>query len=281
MNKLDANKELYSNITYSEIVGLVKERNRPSGGLKTVHEVAINAFLNKTSNILEIGSNTGFTSVNLSLLTGCQVLGIDVVDNSIREATKYAQEQGVQDAVKFEKANATSLPLKDQIFDLVWASNVTSFIQDKNQAIKEYSRVLKTGGYLAFVPIYYINTPPESLLKQVEEAIGTKIDIKSRSDWMDMINNTGLYNDCKLELVYQKDYKYLDRTPALDNYIDMILSKSELAEYSEEEAAAIKNKYTYFMKLFNENLSYCGYSTFIYQKRNLLDETELFLSTEN
>lgn len=62
--------EQIKNMDYSSFVGLINERNRPSGGIKTVHTVAVNAFINKNKKVLEIGSNTGFTSVNLALLTG-------------------------------------------------------------------------------------------------------------------------------------------------------------------------------------------------------------------
>ncbi len=63
---------------YSDLVGLVRERNRPSGGVRTVQTVAVNAFLGAGSRVLEVGSNTGFTSVNLALLCQGHVVGIDV-----------------------------------------------------------------------------------------------------------------------------------------------------------------------------------------------------------
>ncbi|MCX8513476.1 MAG: hypothetical protein ORN26_00125 [Candidatus Pacebacteria bacterium] len=41
--------EEIKNIDYSTMVGLLNERNRPSGGIKTIHEACINAFIDKAS----------------------------------------------------------------------------------------------------------------------------------------------------------------------------------------------------------------------------------------
>lgn len=105
--------------TYSQIVGILKERNRPSGGIKTIQNVVKNAYIKQTDKILEIGSNTGFSSVNLNLLSGAKVVGIDVEENSLKEARLYAKLNNVSKSVKFKKASATSLPFKDNSFDIV------------------------------------------------------------------------------------------------------------------------------------------------------------------
>ena len=62
-------------MNYSEFVGLINERNRPSGGIKTIQEVIINARLDEKKKILEIGSNTGFTTVNIGLFRASFAFG--------------------------------------------------------------------------------------------------------------------------------------------------------------------------------------------------------------
>jgi len=151
-------------MNYSEFVGLIDERNRPSGGIKSIHTVAINSQLDSSKKVLEIGSNTGFTSVNLSLLTGCEVVGIDANAPSIAKAEKYVAEHGSEGKVSFLSADACNLPFEDSSFDMIWCSNVTSFISDKEKAVSEYMRVLKPGGTLVFIPIYYIENPSQEIL---------------------------------------------------------------------------------------------------------------------
>lgn len=263
-------------LDYSSIVGLLNERNRPSGGIKTVQEVCVNTFLNKNSHVLEIGSNTGFTSVNINLLSGSNVTGIDININSIKKAEEYAKQNNVN--VEFVQTSATGLPFENESFDMVWASNVTSFIKEKESAIKEYSRVLKYKGYLAVIPIYYIKTPPTKIINEISASINSKVGIWNRSYWLDLVEKSFKKSEEKFELVYSSDYSYEDQEERLQDFVSAIFEDSSLTSFSVQEIEALKNRYSYFMSLFNENLKYCGYSILIFQKRKIKDQAELFLT---
>src|SRR3989344_2379389 len=265
-------------MNYSELVALVKERNRPSGGIRTILNIAVNSFLTKDKKMLEIGSNTGFTCVNMSLLTGCKSVGIDINEDSIEEAKEYAKLQNVEDKISFIKSNAESLPFEDESFDAVLCSNVTSFIKNKENAIKEYLRVLKTNGILAVVPIYYTKNPPKEVISRVSEAIGTKIEIWNKSFWTGIFEQISEKYKIPIELFYSKDFVYEDRIKFIDEYIDIVLDKPHLKELSEDLKNQVKKKYSGFIKLFNENLKYAGFSILLYQKRKIKDEKELFLT---
>lgn len=266
---------------YSTFVGLIKERNRPSGGIRTIHNVAINAFVNSKKKMLEIGSNTGFASVNMSLLTGCKVIGIDINQKSIDEAIMYAKQQGINHKVKFIKASALKLPFKENKFDIVWASNVTSFISNKTKAIEEYSRVLKPGGILAIIPIYYIKNVPNKILTDVSRAIGSDVKRWDKKFWISLFTDTNkLDSKYKIELFYQKDFKYLDRSDFISQYTEEVINKNISKKYPSEDLLKIKNRFKYFINLFNNNLKYAGFSILLFQKRTTLDETELFITQE-
>lgn len=264
-------------MNYSEFVSFTKERNRPSGGIKTVHTVAVNAFLDASKKVLEIGSNTGFTSVNLNLLTGCEVIGVDVNEASIAESKSYAEYQGVHERVSFVKANAIKLPFENNSFDLVWCSNVTSFIPNKEEAISEYLRVLKLGGILVVVPIYYRETPPKDVIENVSEAIGTSLTIRDKESWKTLFRTAADKNAKILELFYEEDCVYLDVASEIEAYVDILL-EGKFSDLTAEQKNRIRERAMYFYTLFNENLKYAGYSIFLYQKRLMQDETELFLT---
>jgi SAM-dependent methyltransferase len=265
---------------YSELVALIGERNRPSGGVRTVHSVAVHSFLTGTSRVLEIGSNTGFTSVNLTLLCGSQVVGIDVNGSSIVEAKRYAAEQGVDDRVTFIQADATALPLDNGSFDLVWASNVTSFVEDKKAAISEYLRVLTKNGYLAVVPIYYVTPPPATLVDRVAEAINARLRTWTRGEWIGLFQGVGRREGKGLELVFDPDYSYLDQAPALDAYCERLLDRPRIRALPSDVRQALARRYRECIALFNENLRYCGYSILLFQKRIVAEEEELFHSSK-
>lgn len=264
-------------MNYSQFVGFIKERNRPSGGIRTVHTVAVNAFIDSTKRMLEIGSNTGFTSVNMSLLTGCEVVGIDPNRPSVEEAEVYAQTLAA-DKVTFQIADALELPFEDNSFDMVWSSNVTSFIGDKNKAIAEYLRVLKPNGILVVVPIYYRQTPPAEVVQQVSEAIGSEVKVWNKTFWHDLTTEVATTAGYNLEKIFDADYRYLDRKAALSDYIDVLMGKSHLQALSDEQQSAARKRCEYFMELFNTNLQYAGYSIMLYQKRTESEELEFFLS---
>jgi ubiquinone/menaquinone biosynthesis C-methylase UbiE len=229
--------------------------------------------------VLEIGSNTGFTTVQIARLTQAEVIGLDINDESIEKALMYAKEHGVEKCVEFMKASATDIPYEDESFDLVWASNVTSFIDDKEKAISEYMRVLKPNGFLVFVPIYYVNQPPENLVSKVGEAIGIELDIYKKNDWLDMLANTNVQSGVSVDLVYSRDYRYYDQEEKLSEYITLQLDKIE-NKVTEEVFKMVNEKYTYQIELFNENLKYAGYSTLILQKNKILEDPELFATYE-
>lgn len=262
-------------LNYSEYVGLVKETNRPSGGIKTVHKVCLNAFIKENDKVLEIGSNTGFTSINIARLTDADVTGIDLIEESINESKRKAElEKNLN--LKFKKGSVTNLPYEDETFDVLWLSNVLSFITDKEEAIKECFRVLKNNGFLVFIPIYYLSNPPRNILEQVEKAIDAKIDVKTKKDWINLINTFPYPN----RVIYQEDFIYKDVDSEINSYLKKVFNKKELKNMEKSIKEKLFKKGEYFMKLFNENLKYAGYSIFIIQKLKFQEEEELFLTKE-
>ncbi len=274
---MNIKKEDISKLDYSTIVGLLNEINRPSGGIKVIQEVCVQTRIDTQSKVLEIGSNTGFTSINIALLTKANVIGIDVNSESIENAKKYANNTNAD--VKFLNASGTQIPFHDNHFDLVWSSNVSSFITDKQKAFSEYFRVLKFGGYLIVIPIYYLKKPPQNILNQVSGAVGTKINIWSKDDWINIVlSHSEKKHDGDLELIYESDYIYNDRKDFIKEYIDIVMG--EVKGFDKETLESFKKRYAYFINLFNKNLKYCGFSVMIFQKRLLRDQIELFRSTK-
>lgn len=263
-----------SEMDYSSFVGLIRERNRPSGGVRTVQEVAVQARIGSDSRVLEIGSNTGFTSVNMSLLTGASVVGIDVNPNSVAEAESYARLHGLSDRVQFQVQDARELAVEDASFDAVWVSNVVSFVADKARMLDEVTRVVKVGGTVIAVPIYYRRQPPQKIVEQVSDAIGTPVDVMSKSDWR------AFYEKAPgLELYYESDFAYdLIDDQDVERYCDGLMDKEHLAALDPGVQEQIRDRMGYFMRLFNENLSYAGFSVMLLQKRVERDEVELFTS---
>ena len=266
-------------MNYSEFVGLVRERNRPSGGIRTVHHACVQTQLRQGQTALEVGSNTGFTSVNLALLSGAKVTGIDLQSESIAEARALARSHRVEDSVTFLHGDTTNLSFATGSFDLVWASNVASFVTDKQAMLAELTRVLKLGGSLVAVPIFYRREPPAALVKEVGRAIGTELPVMTKGDWCDYFSSGGGGGGGILELYHDADFEYGHRSSAdIASYCEVIMASEHLLDRDEGFRDDVRARLEYFMNLFNENLAYAGFSVLLFQKRRQAEQAELFLA---
>jgi len=254
-------------MSYTDFISLIREENRPPGGKKTVREFLLNSFINSKSKILEVGCTNGFTTLEVSRLIGCKSYGVDINKNSLDNAKRRENSK----KAKFLYGNAYNLPFKKNYFDLVICSNATSFMDDKKKAVSEYKRVVKHWGFIAVSPMYYLSNPPKRVVNNVSKIIGSKIDIKSKEDWL------RLFQEKNLEIYYLNDYKFSFKSNSeIENYVNKSLDKKYLKNLSELTFNKIKSRWRETMGIFNENLSYVGYSVILLRKRNEIEEIELF-----
>src|SRR5262249_29392053 len=151
--------------------------------------------------------------------------------------------------------------------------NVTSFIQEKNVAVAEYDRILKPCGVLAAGPIYYQEQPPESLKREVEGAIGVKIEENTLENWINIFKRS----IPALHLYFREDYRYdYLSEERISTYARKVMVNVEIADA--ELAGRLGSRLRYFYRLFNENLRYCGFSILLFRKTSVNSEPELYTS---
>jgi SAM-dependent methyltransferase len=80
---------------------------------------------------------------------GHRVTGIDIASRMLDRAQEKARVAGV--AVEFRRENAIKISEPDGNYDLVVARHVVWTLPDPAQAIREWSRVLRSGGRLAVI----------------------------------------------------------------------------------------------------------------------------------
>ena len=269
-------KEEIEELSYTDFISLIKEENRPSGGKKTIREIAINSFINKDSSVLEIGCTNGFSSIEINKITKCNVIGIDINKNSISNANEKIKINALdENKIKFEYGDAENLSkFKDNTFDLIICGNAISFINDKNKALKELIRVLKPNGFISIVPLWYKKNPNQNIISKVNHELGFDIICYYEKDWMD-------FSDRKLELYYKKNYSFIYCTQEqIEKYVEkMIDSKEHLKCYSHEEIKAIKKRWRNTISIFNDNLSMTNYSVILLRKNMCEEEQEIFLTS--
>jgi ubiquinone/menaquinone biosynthesis C-methylase UbiE len=261
-------------MNYSQIIGIVHETNRPPGGLRNVIKVAQQAFVERGSRVLEIGTSTGFTAIELSRLTKCQVTAVDINEPSLEVARDRARRAGVAEQVTFELQDAQKLPYASNSFDLVFCGNVPSLIPDRKAALAEFVRVVRPGGFIAAIPMYYTKQPSEALVRQVSEAQGADLRPLNRQQWLEF------YDSDQLVVQSMEDYTFdwiSDAT--IKTFIDDLLTQPHLEALRADTREVITRKYHEYIPLFRENLSHMAYTMLMLRRDTCKIDAELFTSS--
>ncbi len=101
--------------------------------------------------VLDIATGTGWAALAAAVAVGQggQVVGVDIADGMLDKARQKAGAAGIKN-VEFRKADATKLPFEDGTFDMAIAASCLFFMPDMAAAAREWARVVKPGGKVAF-----------------------------------------------------------------------------------------------------------------------------------
>jgi ubiquinone/menaquinone biosynthesis C-methylase UbiE len=139
------------------------------GGLRVAEDLIRRCGITEKSAVLEVGCGTGFMACRIAKEKNCRVVGIDLSERMIELARERAKKLRLEDKVTFRTADACRLPFKDGSFDVVFSQFVTVFL-DKKNALNEYMRVVKNGGYMGVVEIFKDTLIPYEATQLIQEA---------------------------------------------------------------------------------------------------------------
>lgn len=264
-------------MNYTDFIALLRETNRCPGGKKTIRRIRELLHIGKTTKILDVGSNTGFTSLELAHTTPAAIFGIEISEACVSESNNWLSKdcESVRSRVNFQLANAYDIPFPDNTFDIIMVGGATSFMSRKEKAISEYFRTLKPWGFLVMSPLTYHTTPPQKVIEDVGTAIANPIKPMKKEDWVRITKET----ITDFELYFEESHMLSPRKDKdIDDYVGYFLQKDHIKHMPEDVKSAIRNKWTGILKVFNENHKYLGYDIIIFRKRLEPEEPELFIS---
>lgn len=263
-------------MSYVDLLSYIEEVNRCPGGKRTINEILVHALLRDQATILEIGSNTGFTSLEIARMKDCRIYGIDVNAQAVNKAKEILQKEPafLRERVSFQVGDAAQLPFENSQFDLVITGGANTFIpeKDRGQALREYRRVLKPYGLLSVTNLFYHQPVPPSLLKQLHDILGFEVKPWTKFYWLDLLMQSGL------ELYWYKESQMQYRPETvLRSYTDALIAQSPaLQALTNEQQQLFRKRWFEIMSVFNENHRYLSFMTVLLRNSCLPEQQELF-----
>lgn len=110
------------------------------------------ADLFRGARVLDFGCATGWLSLGLAQM-GCDVIGVDVAPSALKLAEKLKTTRRVASdgRMEFHAYEGARLPLADDSVDRIVCFDAFHHVRDQAATLKEFARVLKQGGRIAFV----------------------------------------------------------------------------------------------------------------------------------
>ncbi len=152
-----------------------------AGGIDATRNLARVAGMKPGDWVLDMGSGLGGPARVFASEFGCDVTGIDLTPEFVREANVLTERCGLGEKVRFDVGSALQMPYGDEEFDVVVTEHAVMNIEDRAGLYAEAFRVLKPGGAFAFFdtlrgtgpeptyPLPWAQTPEISFLLTPEE----------------------------------------------------------------------------------------------------------------
>lgn len=174
---------------FAAYVGLTKHL----GGIGATDELASLCHINQGKYILDVGCGAGATPVYLARKYHSRVVGVDINPGMVERSKERAQREGLIERLEFRVADAQELPFDDHLFDAVITESVTAFPDDKLQAVNEYVRVTRPGGYVGLNESTWLKVPPPpDIVAWASQEIGASVEPCTQEEWAGFLRAAGL-----------------------------------------------------------------------------------------
>jgi len=157
-----------------------------------LNEIPARRGLGPGSRLLDIGCGHGRQVCELARLLGCQVIGVDPLEQNLELARERVRRESLEDRVTLEKGTIEQLPLEDASVDFVWCRDTFNHVEDIERALAECARVLKPGGSMMNCSALVTDSMEPGEVKRLTAPIGINPDTLSPSRMESAYHAAGL-----------------------------------------------------------------------------------------
>ncbi len=164
------------------------------GGFEATRRLLQSCAVDKGMTVLDIGCGKGTTSILLAEKYGCSVVGLDLSEDLLRQATALAKRRGLEHKVSFRVGDALNTPFADSQFDRAIGQAVLILVGDKRKAIREALRVTKPGGYVGWLELSWKKQPTKDFLDGVSNVICAycMLGVETFENWQNLFTEAGV-----------------------------------------------------------------------------------------
>ncbi|UCH89006.1 MAG: class I SAM-dependent methyltransferase, partial [Thermoplasmata archaeon] len=101
------------------------------GGLKATEVLAKELKIDENTRVIDIACGKGTTAIHLAQNFNCQVVGIDISEDLIKQAKDLAKKKNVDQLVSFRVEDALNLPFSEGEFDVAVSQAMLILVEDK------------------------------------------------------------------------------------------------------------------------------------------------------
>ena len=156
---------------YADFVGLINQWNVLPGAYNTLSKWAVYGRIDKTSRILEVACTTGFSSRELSIMTGCKGVGFDVSKLAVSRARYNQKKYAKTNRISYLHADGKLFNAEGKFSHIIVGASL-KFFSNPEIILKKCNQWLLDGGYLLASPFYTTRAIPDQLLKKARSVFG-------------------------------------------------------------------------------------------------------------
>jgi sarcosine/dimethylglycine N-methyltransferase len=161
------------------------------GGVKATDELARQARIGSGTLVADFCAGLGGTVRYLAHKYGANVTGIEFTPVRVAGAQELTRHVGLQDMARIVEGNVMDVPLADASVDAVVSQESFCHVPDVKKAVMEASRVLRTGGRLAFTD-WVANQPLSAVDAQLMWEGMAIQPLRSIPDYRRLVEGTSL-----------------------------------------------------------------------------------------